>query len=92
MAARLPAQTFHAGGPHGGGGGGGGQLVDNPPCNTLFVGNLAETINEAELMSLFQPHPVSVVSFGRGGGRHQLGAKQTLVVVTTLAAHCLHTI
>lgn len=31
---------------------------DNPPCNTLFVGNLCETVNEAELQSIFGGHAV----------------------------------
>lgn len=26
---------------------------DNPPCNTLFVGNLGDTVSEAELRQLF---------------------------------------
>jgi hypothetical protein len=27
-------------------------IKDNPPCNTLFIGNLGENINEEELRSL----------------------------------------
>ncbi|XP_057538771.1 uncharacterized protein LOC130816142 [Amaranthus tricolor] len=30
---------------------------DNPPCNTLFVGNLGENINEDELRGLFSVQP-----------------------------------
>lgn len=30
---------------------------DNPPCNTLFIGNLGENINEEELRSLFSVQP-----------------------------------
>ncbi|KMT03749.1 hypothetical protein BVRB_8g188970 [Beta vulgaris subsp. vulgaris] len=30
---------------------------DNPPCNTLFIGNLGETINEDELRGLFTIQP-----------------------------------
>lgn len=41
-----------------GGGGGGGAVGENPPCNTLFVGNLSETVNEAELNSIFAVQPV----------------------------------
>jgi hypothetical protein len=26
---------------------------DNPPCNTLFIGNLGEAVNETELRGLF---------------------------------------
>ncbi|KAK9853868.1 hypothetical protein WJX84_000021 [Apatococcus fuscideae] len=26
---------------------------DNPPCNTLFIGNLGDTVNEAEIRGLF---------------------------------------
>uniref|UniRef100_A0A0D3GXZ4 RRM domain-containing protein n=2 Tax=Oryza TaxID=4527 RepID=A0A0D3GXZ4_9ORYZ len=30
---------------------------DNPPCNTLFIGNLGETVIEEELRSLFSVQP-----------------------------------
>ncbi|WCJ28510.1 RNA-binding (RRM/RBD/RNP motifs) family protein [Euphorbia peplus] len=30
---------------------------DNPPCNTLFIGNLGENINEDQLRSLFSVQP-----------------------------------
>lgn len=30
---------------------------DNPPCNTLFIGNLGEAVNETELRSLFNGQP-----------------------------------
>ncbi|XP_057967770.1 uncharacterized protein LOC131157548 [Malania oleifera] len=30
---------------------------DNPPCNTLFIGNLGESINEEELKGLFSAQP-----------------------------------
>lgn len=30
---------------------------DNPPCNTLFIGNLGENIIEEELRGLFSPQP-----------------------------------
>ncbi|KAJ7952026.1 putative RNA-binding protein with multiple splicing [Quillaja saponaria] len=30
---------------------------DNPPCNTLFIGNLGENINEEELRGLFNRQP-----------------------------------
>jgi hypothetical protein len=29
---------------------------DNPPCNTLFIGNLGENINEDELRGLFSSY------------------------------------
>lgn len=32
-------------------------IRDNPPCNTLFVGNLGDNVNEAELRSLFGSRP-----------------------------------
>lgn len=32
-------------------------LNDNPPCNTLFVGNLADTVSEPELQGLFGTQP-----------------------------------
>lgn len=35
-------------------------MPDNPPCNTLFVGNLSDNINEAELNSIFSTSPVSL--------------------------------
>jgi hypothetical protein len=31
----------------------GGPLKDNPPCSTLYVGNLGETISETELTTVF---------------------------------------
>lgn len=30
---------------------------DNPPCNTLFIGNLSESTNEDELRGLFAGQP-----------------------------------
>eukprot|EP00195_Chlamydomonas_chlamydogama_P000826 CAMPEP_0202920456 /NCGR_PEP_ID=MMETSP1392-20130828/76866_1 /ASSEMBLY_ACC=CAM_ASM_000868 /TAXON_ID=225041 /ORGANISM="Chlamydomonas chlamydogama, Strain SAG 11-48b" /LENGTH=392 /DNA_ID=CAMNT_0049613953 /DNA_START=522 /DNA_END=1700 /DNA_ORIENTATION=- len=30
---------------------------DNPPCNTLFIGNLSDNVSEAELASLFCTQP-----------------------------------
>jgi hypothetical protein len=27
---------------------------DNPPCNTLFIGNLGDSVNEAEMRGLFR--------------------------------------
>lgn len=30
---------------------------DNPPCNTLFIGNLSDTVSEVELMQLFSAQP-----------------------------------
>ena len=38
---------------------------DNPPCNTLFIGNLGDSVNEAELRGLFS---------------HQLGFQQLKLV------------
>lgn len=35
---------------------------DNPPCNTLFIGNLGENINEDELRGLFSVYVFSFVS------------------------------
>ncbi len=32
-------------------------LRDNPPCNTLFIGNLGDNASEAELRSLFALQP-----------------------------------
>lgn len=32
-------------------------IKDNPPCNTLFIGNLGESINEDELRGLFSGQP-----------------------------------
>ncbi|CAH9138913.1 unnamed protein product [Cuscuta epithymum] len=32
-------------------------MKDNPPCNTLFIGNLGENINEEELRGLFTGQP-----------------------------------
>lgn len=36
---------------------GGPSTRDNPPCNTLFVGNLGEAASEAELHTIFSPQP-----------------------------------
>jgi hypothetical protein len=33
---------------------------DNPPCNTLFVGNLSDKVDEAELTSVFSISPVGL--------------------------------
>jgi hypothetical protein len=30
---------------------------DNPPCNTLFIGNLSEAAQEADLHALFAAQP-----------------------------------
>ena len=30
---------------------------DNPPCNTLFIGNLSEHTSEDELRGIFQGQP-----------------------------------
>eukprot|EP01025_Chloroclados_australasicus_P065850 TRINITY_DN8985_c0_g2_i1.p1 TRINITY_DN8985_c0_g2~~TRINITY_DN8985_c0_g2_i1.p1 ORF type:complete len:360 (+),score=40.43 TRINITY_DN8985_c0_g2_i1:316-1395(+) len=32
-------------------------MRDNPPCNTLFVGNLSDNVDENDLRSLFQAQP-----------------------------------
>lgn len=32
-------------------------LRDNPPCNTLFIGNLGDNVNENELRALLSPQP-----------------------------------
>jgi hypothetical protein len=32
-------------------------LNDNAPCNTLFIGNLCNQIDEADLRAVFQPQP-----------------------------------
>jgi hypothetical protein len=36
---------------------------DNPPCNTLFIGNLGDTVDEAELNGIFASQPVRCVIF-----------------------------
>lgn len=35
---------------------------DNPPCNTLFVGNLSDGVDEGELQGLFSNQPVRLNS------------------------------
>jgi len=48
----LPAQPFSGGlAP------GSSIPGDNPPCNTLFIGNLHEGVNEAELSAVFAASP-----------------------------------
>lgn len=32
---------------------------DNPPCNTLFIGNLGDNVDEGELLALMATQPVS---------------------------------
>ena len=42
---------------------------DNPPCNTLFIGNLSENVNEAELRALFSAQPgFAQVKINRSSG------------------------
>ena len=42
---------------------------DNPPCNTLFIGNLSESVSEAELRTLFGSQPgFTQLKLNRGGG------------------------
>jgi hypothetical protein len=62
-----PAYGGYGGGGYApsGGGGGGSARDDNPPCNTLFVGNLSDHVDENELRSLFDRMPV------RHGTRHR---------------------
>ena len=38
-------------------------VKDNPPCNTLFVGNLGDTVDEGELTALFSTQPVGLLTF-----------------------------
>lgn len=35
---------------------------DNPPCSTLFIGNLADAVREEELTELFQAQPGEIRS------------------------------
>lgn len=35
---------------------------DNPPCNTLFIGNLGENINEEEVRGLFSVYVHLILS------------------------------
>merc|ERR1719420_1896804 len=54
--------------PHGGrGSGGGGSSDENPPCNTLFVGNLGDSVTELDLHQALGEIP----GFRRGGIRVQ---------------------
>ena len=36
---------------------------DNPPCNTLFIGNLGENINEEELRGLFSVYEYLILDY-----------------------------
>lgn len=47
--------------------GGGLQAHDNPPCNTLFVGNLGPGVTETELRQVFSVQPVGGGTCGRVG-------------------------
>ncbi|KAI8474159.1 MAG: hypothetical protein J3K34DRAFT_456979 [Monoraphidium minutum] len=44
-------------------------LRDNPPCNTLFIGNLGDSVSEAEMRALFSSQPgyrqMKIVKGGR---------------------------
>jgi hypothetical protein len=40
---------------------------DNPPCNTLFIGNLGESADDNELQVLFGTQPVRAWFVGAGG-------------------------
>lgn len=51
-----PSQYSSYSTPRRSGAGGGGSQQDNPPCNTLFVGNLGEGATEAELQEVFRAH------------------------------------
>jgi hypothetical protein len=42
---------------------------DNPPCNTLFIGNLGDATNEAEMRSLFRWEARWVAGGGQMAGR-----------------------
>lgn len=41
---------------------------DNPPCNTLFIGNLGDNVNEQELQVLFGGQAVRGAAVGNGVG------------------------
>ncbi|GLC43993.1 hypothetical protein PLESTB_000217700 [Pleodorina starrii] len=79
---------------YGGGGGGGrgaggdaGSRDDNPPCNTLFVGNLSDTVDENELRNLFSGAPGFRQIKLMRGPKATLGFVEFDDVPTAMAAH-----
>lgn len=81
-----------------------GNLRDNLPCNTLFIGNLGDHVNEAELRGLFSVQPgyrwLSACEQGwrerglRRGRGWVLGVARQLLAVTWAVAWarptCVH--
>ncbi|EFJ50055.1 hypothetical protein VOLCADRAFT_104008 [Volvox carteri f. nagariensis] len=68
-------------------GGDGGSRDDNPPCNTLFVGNLSETVDENELRNLFGGAPGFRQLKLMRGPKATLGFVEFDDVPTAMAAH-----
>ncbi|PNH03464.1 Cell wall integrity protein scw1 [Tetrabaena socialis] len=82
---RPPPMYSSSGG--GGGGGGGPARDDNPPCNTLFVGNLADNVDENELRTMFSPAPGFRQLKLMRGPKATLGFIEFEDVSTAMAAH-----
>ena len=66
----YPTAASGGGGGGGGSGSGGGSGGGNPPCNTLFVGNLGDAVSEDELRGVFGACQVSA----EAGGCWDLGS------------------
>ncbi|KXZ42804.1 hypothetical protein GPECTOR_117g369 [Gonium pectorale] len=89
---RPPPSYGGGGGPGGPGGsrdGGSrdGGRDDNPPCNTLFVGNLSDNVDESELRNLFAGAPGFRQLKLMRGPKATLGFVEFEDVSTAMAAH-----
>ncbi|GIL93367.1 hypothetical protein Vretifemale_20767 [Volvox reticuliferus] len=87
----TPAYTARTQPSYGSGGGRSGgdhaSRDDNPPCNTLFVGNLADTVDENELRNLFSNAPGFRQLKLMRGPKATLGFVEFDDVPTAMAAH-----
>ncbi|KAG2493881.1 hypothetical protein HYH03_007818 [Edaphochlamys debaryana] len=76
------------GGPPGAGAGGRSEARDdNPPCNTLFVGNLSDNVDEGELRNLFAGSPGFRQLKLMRGPKATLGFVEFEDVGSAMAAH-----
>ena len=59
---------------------------DNPPCNTLFIGNLSEHTSEDELRGIFQSQPgtapLSWACYQKAGWPHRQHSGMELSALT----------
>ncbi|GFR49169.1 hypothetical protein Agub_g11191 [Astrephomene gubernaculifera] len=84
---RPAPPSYGSAGGGGGGAAGAAARDDNPPCNTLFVGNLADTVDENELRNLFSGSPGFRQIKLMRGPKATLGFVEFDDVPTAMAAH-----